>query len=143
MQIVMAYYFVTGFAIFIFALGLEATALQAQNGDMRDNRFLTRREAPPYLDYADIQLLKKIVAVLEADAHQDAYAQHNNAQRYQQMLASAYKGYVQGPSRYDEEMINENREMQQAERKFYNKLQAVAAGTRPGSGGGGSFGGGR
>lgn len=136
----MAYYFV-GIAIFIIALGLEATALQVRNGNLRDDRFLTRREASPYphLDYVDIQSLKKIVAVLEAAAHQDAYAQHDNTP---QMLANANKGYVQGPSHYDE-MMNENREMQQTESKFYDKLQAIVASMRPGSGGGGSFGGGR
>ena len=137
----MAYYFVTGIVIFIFALDLQATALQAQNRNMQDNQFLTRHETSPYphLDYADIQSLKKIVAVLEAAVHQGAYAQHNNVQ---QMLASANKGYVQGPSRY-EEMINENRGMQQTENKFYDKLQAIVASNRPGSGGGGSFGSGR
>ena len=131
-------HFVTGMTIVILALGFEATALQEQN--MRDGRFLTRREAPPtYQHYAaEIQLLKNIIAVLESESSsQEAYAQQSNA-RYQQVLPSTYKGSMQGPSRYDDEMG-----MQQAAEKFYDRLRAVAAGTRPGSGGGGSFGGGR
>ena len=140
MQIVMAYYFATVIAIFIFALGLEATALHEQNGNMRDGRFLTKREAPPYpLDSTDIQSLKKILAFVEAAVDQDAYAQQINTQ---QVLARTNKGYMQGPRRYDEAM-NENRGMQQAESKFYDALQAIVAAGRPGSGGGGSFGGGR
>lgn len=140
MQIVMAYYFATAIAIFIFALGLEATALNEQNGNMRDGRFLTKREASPYpLDSTDIQSLKKILAFVEAAVDQDAYAQQINTQ---QVLARTNKGYMQGPRRYDEAM-NENRGMQQAESKFYDALQAIVAAGRPGSGGGGSFGGGR
>ena len=146
MLIVMAYYFATAIAIFIFALGLEATALHEQNGNMRDGRFLTKREAPPYpLDSADIQSLKKILAFVEAAVDQDAYAQQiRNTQQIntQQVLASTNKGYMQGPRRYDE-AVNENRGMQQAERKFYDALQAIVVAGRPGSGGGGSFGGGR
>ena len=126
----MAYYFVAGIAIFIFALGLEA-----------DGQLPVSKEASyPKLDSADIESLKKIVAVLEAAVRQDAYAQQVNTQRYQQLpLASTYSGSVQGPSRYNEEMINE----QQAEKRFYDKLKAIVASNRPGSGGGGSFGGGR
>ena len=123
----MAYYFVAGIAIFIFALGLEA-----------DGQLPVSKEASyPKLDSADIESLKKIVAVLEAAVRQDAYAQQVNTQRYQQLpLASTYSGSVQGPSRYNEEMINE----QQAEKRFY---KAIVASNRPGSGGDGSFGGGR
>ena len=158
----MAYYFATAIAIFIFALGLEATALNEQNGNMRDGRFLTKREASPYpLDSTDIQSLKKILAFVEAAVDQDAYAQQirhtqaavgqdayaqqiRNTQQIntQQVLASTNKGYMQGPRRYDETM-NENRGMQQAESKFYDALQAIVASKRPGSGGGGSFGSGR
>ena len=138
----MAYYFATAIAIFIFALGLEATALNEQNGNMRDGRFLTKREAPPYpLDSTDIQSLKKILAFVEAAVDQDAYAQQSR--NTQQVLASTNKGYMQGPRHYDE-VMNENRSgMQQAERKFYDALKAFVAAGRPGSGGGGSFGGGR
>ena len=146
MQIVMAYYFATVIAIFIFALGLEATALNEHNGNMRDDRFLTKHEASPYpLDSTDIQSLKKILAFVEAAMDQDAYAQQSrNTQQTntQQVLASTNKGYMQGPRRYDEAMT-ENRGMQQAESKFYDALQALVASKRPGSGGGGSFGGGR
>lgn len=138
-------YLVSGMTIFILALGLGTAALQVQNtygnGNMRDSRFLTRREAPPtYQHYAaEIQLLKNIIAVLESkSSNQEAYAQQSNAQRFQQMLASTYKGLVQGQSRYDEEV-----EMQPAAEKLYDRLQVIAASGRPGSGGGGSFGGGR
>jgi hypothetical protein len=110
---------------------------------MRDGRFLTRREAPPnplsFLDSADIQSLKKILAFVETAVHQDAYAQQINTQ---QILASASRGSMQGPSRYDE-MMKQDREMQQVESKFYDTLQAMMSSNRPGSGGGGSFGGGR
>ncbi len=140
----MACYIVTGIAIIIFALGLEATALREQNGNMRDGRFLTRREASPnplsFLNSADIQSLKKILAFIETAVHQDANAQQINTQ---QILASASRGSMQGPSRYDE-MMKQDREMQQVESKFYDTLQAmIASSIRPGSGGGGSFGGGR
>ena len=133
MQIVMAYYFATVIAIFIFALGLEATALNEQNGNMRDGRFLTKREAPLYpLDSTDIQSLKKILAFVESAVDRNT----------QQVLASTNEAYMQGPGRYDEAMT-ENREMKQTESKFYDALKAFVASGRPGSGGGGSFGGGR
>jgi hypothetical protein len=81
-----------------------------------------RREAPPnlpsFLDSADIQSLKKILAVVEAAVHQDSYAQQINTQ---QILASANKGSMQGPSRYDE-MMKENRGLQQAESKSINSM---------------------
>ena len=126
----MAYCFATVIAIFIFALGLEATALNEQNGNMRDDRFLTKREAPPYpLHSTDIQSLKKILAFVEAAVDQDTQSRNT-----QQVLASTNKGYMQGPRRYDEAM-NENRGMKQAESKFYDALQAlVAAGRRGGEG---------
>ena len=140
MQIVMAYYFATVIAIFIFALGLEATALNEHNGNIRDERFLTKHEASPYpLDSTDIQSLKKILAFVESAVDQDAYAQQTNTQ---QVLARTNKGYMQGPRRYDEAMT-ENRGMKQTESKFYDALKAFVAAGRPGSGGGGSFGGGR
>lgn len=146
----MAHYFVMGIAIFFFVLGFETTVLQALNGNMRESRFLTRREAPstpPRLDSSDIESLTKILKVVTAVVHQDAHAQlQDDTYRYQQMLASAYNGYMQGPSRYDEMMGNRNTEMQQQEEnKFYDRLQGIArvASGRPGSGGGGSFGGGR
>lgn len=48
MQFVMGYYFATAIAIiFIFALGVEATALHEKNGNMRDDRFLMKHEASP------------------------------------------------------------------------------------------------
>ena len=129
----MAYYFATVIAIFIFALGLEATALNEQNGNMRDGRFLTKREAPPNpLDSADIQSLKKILAFVELAVDRNT----------QQVLASNNQAYMQGPGRYDEAMT-ENRGMKQTESKFYDALKAFVAAGRPGSGGGGSFGGGR
>lgn len=136
----MACYFVTGMMIFILALGLEATSLQVQNAyeNVRDDQFLPRHEEHPSLD---IQLLKKIVAILEADAHENAYIQRDNTQHYQQMIANAYKEYMQGPGRYGEEMVNENRGIQQkaAAEKFYDVLQAVVASKTPGSEGHGSF----
>ena len=147
----MAHYFVTGIAIFIFILGFETIVLQALNGNMQESRFLTRRqtsEFPPTLNESDIDSLMKILqVVIRTVARQDAHAQlQDDTYRYQQMLASAYNGYMQGPSRYDEMMGNRNTEMQQQEEnKFYDRLQGIArvAKGRPGSGGGGSFGGGR
>ena len=131
----MAYYFATVIAIFIFALGLEATALNEQNGNMRDGRFLTKREAPPNpLDSTDIQSLKKILAFVESAVDRNT----------QQVLASTnqLEAYMQGPRRYDEAMT-ENREMKQTESKFYDALKAFVASGRPGRGGRGYIGAGR
>ena len=116
---------------------------------MRESRFLTRRQTsdtPPLLDDSDVDSLMKILqVVIKTVARQDTHAQlQDDTYRYQQMLASAYNGYMQGPSRYDEKMGNRNTEMQQQEeKKFYDRLQGIVASKRPGSGGGGSFGGGR
>ena len=115
---------------------------------MRESQFPTMRQTPrfPYpLNESDIDSLMKILEVVKATVGQDAHAQlQDDTYRYQQMLASAYNGYMQGPSRYDEMMGNRNTEMQQQEeKKFYDRLQGIVASKRPGSGGGGSFGGGR
>ena len=129
----MAYYFATVIAVFIFALGLQATALNEQNGNIRNDRFLTKREASPYpLDSTDIQSLKKILAFAEAAVDQDAYAQRSR--NTQQALASTNIGYMQGPRRYDEAMTKD-RGMKQAESKFYDALQALVAAGRRGGGG--------
>ena len=143
----MAYWFTAGIAVsMILASGFKATAVQVRNdhGDrnVQDSPVLTRREAPPDQHNADIQFLKKLLAVLESDSNYAKQSNTNN--RYQQMLQNAYTGYVQGPSRYDDkETIAMEIGMQQAAQRYYDRLRGIVASSRPGSGGDGSFGGGR
>ena len=143
-------FLVTGMIMFvIITFGFGALSVQAQDihGDKNTEggRVVTKRKAS-YERLADIQLLKTILAVLESNANQDTYPsqQSHFNDLYQQLLSNANKGYVQGPDRYDHEApMDVEGAIQQAVQNYYNKLRGTVASGRPGSGGGGSFGGGR
>ena len=131
----MAHFVTTGLQLtvmFTFLLSLGATAHQLQNDEVqqKNGERLVQQADHDFL-YRDLELLKQILANLQLDLTVSS--------------ENAYRGFMQGPSRYDEEVIEEsvNKGSLLATQNKGGRLGALTAGGgRPGSSGGGSFGGG-
>lgn len=129
----MAHFVMTGLQLtvmLIFLLSLGATAHQLQNDEVQKNGERLVRQADHVFLYRDLELLKRILANLQSDLTVSS--------------ENAYRGFMQGPSRYDEEVVEEsiNKGSLLATQNKGGRLGALTAGGRPGSSGGGSFGGG-
>lgn len=130
----MARYTVISMVLFILALDLGTTALRVHNRERRVAR-------PGYIRHTDVELLKRILAVLQS------YVEDADFDRYEEASQNAYGGYMHGPPTfYEGEMMEESfNSRAQASSPLHGKQgsRAFMESKRPGSGGDGSFGGGR